>query len=80
MPLIDTFTWRDESELITIPDTSDPSITYFGQAVAGSWTTEGKASSIWKIWAIDSSGRKLFANGEHRPILIWDNRAGYDYK
>jgi len=68
------------NELILVPDTSDPDITYFGQSDAGNWTTAGRAAAVWKIWIVDSSGRTLFADGDSSEDKIWDDRAGYTYK
>lgn len=66
--------------MIQLIDSSAPSVTYFGQAVSGSYTVAGKSQAIWKIWVLDSSGNKLFAEGDHRNFNVWDDRAGYDYK
>jgi hypothetical protein len=80
MALLNGGEWIDDSELIVILDTPDPSITYFCRTKAGNWTTAGKALAQWQIWINDADGNKLFAQGISRFKHVYNDRAGYTYK
>jgi len=79
MPLVKPNVWKQESELILKVDAADPSNVYYARAIAGSWTTAGKASKIWQIWKVTPDAQKVFAGGDDRFYHVYNDRAGYVY-
>ncbi len=59
-------------------DDASSTISYFGEALAGSLTS----GAVWRIYRWEESGTssyKRFADGSTNFDKIWDNRATYDY-
>jgi len=72
--------WRDDTRYVRVIDNSDPSVTYFGEALSGYGNTAGKALAVWRIWIVDTDGNLLYADGIGGARKTWDDRASYTYK
>ena len=58
-------------------DEASPTITYVGEAIPGSATSE----AVWRIKRLDSSAglEVKWANGTNNEDKIWDDRTSYAY-
>lgn len=60
-------------ETVRIEDTG--TYVYMGWAIPGS----AEADAVWRIARVDTSGNKLYADGDALYNNIWNNRASLSY-